>query len=217
MFDYPRIVASRSNENALMGGSNSLTVQAEFKSDSSYLSPVIDLVRSNVLAIANIIDPTSYDITQEFGVSGPVKNKYLSQVVTLAPGQDSEDLRVYLTAYKPYSSKIVMFARFLNGEDADSILNKPWTQMVLDDDTVVSDYSKITDYRELMWTMPNVIDPKAPVTTPFVDVNNGLKYTNSSGQVYSSYKSFQLKMVLLSDSTALVPRCNDIRALAMLL
>lgn len=217
LLDYPRIVASRSNEVNFAGGAHLLTGAVSLKTDSEFLSPAIDTVRSNILAVENIIDPSSFNLTQEYTNSGAVKNKYVSKVITLAAGQDSEDLRVYLTAFKPFSSKIAVFAKFLNGEDAESIVNKSWTPLTIDDDTVFSDYRNVNDYRELMFTTPTAIPSGAPATTAYVDPANGLTYTSGQGGSFTSYKSFQLKIVLLSDSTCLVPRVNDVRALAILL
>lgn len=217
MFDFERIVPSRTTE-VSKGGAKLMNMQVSFKSDSAYMSPALDLIRSNFLAISNIIDPTSFDITQEYTNTGAAKTKYVSQVVTLASGQDSEDLQIYLTAFRPLGSDVKVFAKFLNGEDPDTIINKPWTPMIIDDNTVYSDYRNVTDYRELMFMAPagNIV-PGAPATSAYVDSNNGLTYTSSTGSSFTSFKSFQIKIVLLSDSTALVPRLDDVRALAMLL
>ena len=43
----------------------------------------------------------------------------------------------------------------------------------------------------------------------------GVTYLNSSNNQYTSFKRFQIKAVLQSDSTASVPRMDDIRALAL--
>jgi hypothetical protein len=213
MYDYERIVPSRSNEVTFANGAKLFNVTVDFHSDSTYVSPVIDLVRSNILAIYNLIDPTNFDVSQEYGNNGAVQTKYVSKVVTLANGQDAEDLKVWLTAYKPLSSKILVYGKFLSGEDPDTIIQKTWTPLDIDDDTVFSDFRNVEDYREIVFTVPKSVI--GPATNAFVDPINGLSYTSTTSAKYSSYKAFQLKIVLLSDTTARVPRLNDVRAVAL--
>jgi hypothetical protein len=43
----------------------------------------------------------------------------------------------------------------------------------------------------------------------------GVTYLNSSNNQYTTFKRFQIKVVLQSDSSATVPRMDDIRALAL--
>jgi hypothetical protein len=214
MYDYERIIPSRSNEMTFANGAKLFNVTVDFHSDSTFVSPVIDLVRSNILAIYNLIDPTNFNVTPEFGNNGLVQTKYVSKVVTLANGQDAEDLKVWLTAYKPLSSKILVYGKFLSGEDPETIIQKPWTLLDIDDDTVFSDFRNVNDYREIVFTVPKTIVAPSPSTTAFVDSINGLTYNTATAK-YSSYKAFQLKIVLLSDTTARVPRLNDVRAVAL--
>lgn len=217
LFDYERIVPSRSNEVTFAAGNKLMSVDLKMTTDNSYLSPAIDVIRSNFLAIGNIIDSTMFDLNVEkYSNNGSAKNKYLSKVITLADGQDSEDLRIYLTAYKPVGTKVAVFAKFLNGEDADSITSKVWTQLDIDDDTIASDYRNTSDYRELLYTVPTTLVNQSGYAA-FINGTDGVTYIKPDGSVFSGYKSFQIKIVLLSDSTAVVPRLNDVRGLALLL
>jgi hypothetical protein len=213
MYDYERIVPGRSNEVTFANGAKLFNVTVDFHSDSTFVSPVIDLIRSNILAVYNLIDPTNFDVTSEYGNNGTVQTKYVSKVVTLANGQDAEDLKVWLTAYKPLSSKILVYGKFLSGEDPDTIIQKTWTPLDIDDDTVFSDFRNVEDYREIVFTVPKSVI--GPATNAFVDPIDGLTYTSKTTAKYSSYKAFQLKIVLLSDTTARVPRLNDVRAVAL--
>ena len=45
--------------------------------------------------------------------------------------------------------------------------------------------------------------------------NNIIKYVSSGTNVYDSYKTFAIKIVPVSDSTSLVPRAKDMRAIAL--
>lgn len=212
LYDYERIFPGRSNEVKFAGGNKLFNLNINLHTDSSFVSPVIDLVRSNVLAIRNLIDPTTTDISKELTNNGSVQTKYVSKIVTLASGQDAEDLKIWLTGYKPLSSAIHVYAKFLSAEDPDSIIKKSWTKLDIDDDTVFSDFRNVNDYREQVFSVPATL--KGLGTSAYTDPVNGLTYTSGTAK-YTSFKSFQIKIVLLSDTSARVPTLNDVRALAL--
>ena len=120
---------SRTYENNLLGGAKSMTIHAEMTTDTPYLSPVIDLVRHQELILSNRITPVETRYS-EFYNSGTSSSKYISQVVTLAVGQDAEDLQIILSAYRPVGSDIKVYVKFLNGEDSETIAQKTWTPLV---------------------------------------------------------------------------------------
>ncbi len=126
--DHERIVGSRSSEQTYAGGNKTVVVDIHMGTDTSFLSPMVDLVKSNELAIQNLIDPISSNYNEFFN-NGPALSKYVSQVVTLAHDQDAQDLQVILSACRPPGSDIQVWARFVNGEDGDIIENKTWAPM----------------------------------------------------------------------------------------
>lgn len=128
MFDKERIVGSVSNE-ASAGTGKTLTMHARMQSDSALLSPVIDLVKANSLVIANQVDPVGF-IYNEYYNNGTSKTKYISQLVTLAAGQDAQDLQIHLTAHRPVGTDIQVYVKFLNSQDPEPMVNKTWTPMV---------------------------------------------------------------------------------------
>lgn len=54
-------------------------------------------------------------------------SRYISKNVVLADGQDAEDIRLYLTAYRPANTDLLVYVRILNGEDPGAFDNKSWT------------------------------------------------------------------------------------------
>lgn len=128
MFDKERIVASLSNEISASSG-KTFTIHGRFQSDSALLSPAIDLVKANALSIANLVDPVGF-IYNEYYNNGTSKTKYISQVVTLANGQDAQDLQIHITAHKPVGTDIKLYVKFLNNQDVEPIANKTWTPML---------------------------------------------------------------------------------------
>ena len=54
-------------------------------------------------------------------------SRYISKNVVLAENQDAEDIRLYLTAYRPANTDLLVYARIINGEDPGAFDNKSWT------------------------------------------------------------------------------------------
>lgn len=151
-YDYERIVASKTNENNSMSGNKSLNIRAAMTTDTEYLSPVIDTVRNQELIIKNDIDPIQLKYNEFFN-SGNTKSKYVSQVITLADGQDAEDIQVLLTAFKPIGSNIQVWIKFLNKEDSRPISQQTWVPLIDDSYGTYSDPSNPSDFRELKYTV----------------------------------------------------------------
>lgn len=152
--DYERRVLSRTNEIST-GSGKSATIHAQLLSDSNFTSPVIDLVKSNFLSIANKVDGNRLDLYDEMYNYGTALTKYVSPIVTLKEGMDAEDIQVRLTAYKPNSSYIRVFVKFLNGEDNESMTDKTWTPLVCPNDDNYSDPSNPQDFIEYTYIVPN--------------------------------------------------------------
>lgn len=151
-YDYERIAASKTNEMNNMSGNKSFVIRAAMTTDTELLSPVIDIVRNQELAIKNDIDPIEFNY-EEFFNSGDAKSKYVSQIVTLAEGQDAEDLQILLTAFKPVGSSIEIWAKFLHKEDVRPISQQTWTPLVDDSIDTYSDPSNPNDFRELKYSV----------------------------------------------------------------
>jgi hypothetical protein len=182
-FDKERIVASKSNELNSMSGSKSMTLYADMRTDTDYLSPLIDTVRNKQKAIANDIDPVGYAY-EEFFNSGGAKSKYISKVITLADGQDAEDLQVIMSAYRPPSSDILAYVRFLNAEDAEPISLKTWTPLVNKAPDLYSNPSNPADMREFVFIVPKYYGLKP--TTGTITASNSSTTVTGTGTLFTS-------------------------------
>jgi hypothetical protein len=151
-YDYERVILSKSNEISKLSGNKSFTIHAALTTDSEYVSPLLDTVRYNELVLSNEIDPTGFYYS-EFLNNGVAKTKYISQIVTLAAGQDAQDIQVILSAYRPPATDIQVWIKFLNGDDGDSITQKTWTPLILQGSNIYSDPSNPTDFNELTYTV----------------------------------------------------------------
>lgn len=180
-FDKERKILGRSQENALMGGAKSSTIHVGMTSDSVLLSPLIDTVKIGGQTIGNLIDPVS-DIYNEYYNNGGSKSKYISQIVTLAGGQDAQDLQVTITAHRPPGSDIKVYAKFLNSQDPDPISAKTWTPLLNQAYNFFSSPTNPGDVSEFVYsTFPYY---------PLISTNGTITATNTSVTVNGNNTSF---------------------------
>ena len=151
--DKERIVASYSNELVNMSGNKSFKITASLSTDSDFISPVIDTVKKQQLLIANDVEPVKF-IYDEFFDNGSAKSKYISQIVTLAGGQDAEDIQVILSGFRPVGTDIQVWIKFLNGEDGDSLSVKSWTPLINSGSRLFSKAGNTGDLKEFVFTVP---------------------------------------------------------------
>lgn len=223
MLDFERVVYSRSTENTL-GIGKSLTIKANMTNTNKYISPVIDLSRKSALVIKNIINNNT---TDEHTHYGSAIAKYISKPIVLADGQEAEDIRIYLSAYRPINTDIEVYVRFLNNEDPDILDNKVWTKLVNDSPELRSSPLDLYDFKEYVYNIDTKIDPTRYTTTgdysslinytAYANTSNYniIEYVDSGGSVYKTYKSFIIKIVLISTNGIYVPKINDVRGIAL--
>jgi hypothetical protein len=203
-FDTEQEVLGVTEEGTLLSGSKSFQVQGTLSTLVDTLSPFVDTNRTHAIFVSNIINN---DETGEDGKSGGhALARYISQKVTLAEGQDAEDLQVFITGYQPPASDIAIYFKALHGEDANTFEDRSWIKMELTSRDTFSDASNKDDFKEYEYTMP------ASVLT---GTNEEFQYINSAGVTFTGFKYFAIKIVLLSSSTSEIPRCKDFRVVAM--
>ena len=176
--DRTRSLKSVSNES----GTKSSTFQISLASESEYVSPIINLERKSLLLIKNIINN---DTTNEQGRYGNSSTKYVSKQIILADGQDAEDLKVYLTAYRPIDTDIKVYAKFLNAQDPETFDSKYWTLLNYANNTNLT-YSSPTDvenYIEYEFTVPTT-SPYVSITGTLTSGNNWITSISSNAGIY---------------------------------
>lgn len=208
--DEEMINYSRSQEISLLSGDTSSKIRATMSTSTDFLSPIIDISQCYSIYVHNIINSNTTSILSKKG-SGLI-NQYLSQIVTLAEGQDAEDLRVMLTAYRPptSNSNIMVYCRFTNNEDSEAVYTRDWIEMEYYDSTVYSSLANKNNFKEYSFTLPaSIMTGQNDQQQPIVE------YTNSAGIKFQGFKQFQIKIGLQSDNSAVVPRVSDLRAIAL--
>lgn len=289
--DNEVVIASKSSEIANMGGRKSFVANIAMSSNSSYISPIVDLPTSSIVAYRNRITSQYYGENTKNGLA---INKYISKTITLASGLDSEDLVVYIDAYRPKGTTINVYGKFLSATDPDTFDSKDWTLLVMDEVSAASysDSVNVSDIKEFKYSVPaspfstsktgvittssatNVItgintafttdikigdlikvyqdstkavlqvskvtaianntsltvDNNSSFTTTvgsyervdfpqtaFINDNNSkiLRYYSATGVAYDSYITYAIKIVLASETSYIVPRVLNLRAIAI--
>ena len=164
---------------------------------SGYLkTPTITITGGNTTsAVINVSGETS----KNGGTLDAVR--YMTKIVKLTPENESGDLRVFYTAYKPLGTEVYVYYKILNKNDTDAIDSKAWQLMT---QVTNSTYSLSKN---------NVIEYEC---APGVggEANNFISYTKDS-EVYNTFNQFQIKVVMTATDTTNVPFLTDIRALAL--
>jgi hypothetical protein len=222
----PRLVLSRSIEantsasSATMTNDRSLEIKYELDGRNIVASPAIDLDRISLYHTHNLIS-TEGEIsnTENYVIAGGnSETRYITRIVTLADGQDAEDLRVYLTAYKPSGSNIFVYYKVLAAEDNNTMNDVRWVPMELNEgqgfslSTRYSSSENKNDFIELVYDVPNYTNlarSGANNTTGIIE------YRNTTRARYVGYKYFQVKIVLTNSTSSNPPRVKDLRAIAL--
>ena len=196
---------SRTNELINIGGNKSNQIRVTLITNSEYVSPVYDLDTSHTIFLDSLINS---DYSGEDGKSGGnAINKYISQIVTLADGQDAEDLKVYLTAYRPPNTDVKVYVKLLHASDTDPFDQKYWIEMTKNGtgDSLYSSISDRNNFREFVYNLP---------TSIMVGPDGQSQYT-SNGIAFNGYKQFAVKVILLGDNSSIYPRVADLRCIAV--
>jgi hypothetical protein len=226
-FGDEKRLSSRTNEITKLSGDHSNRVRVTFNSSSEYVSPLLDLNTTTTIYIDNLINSNTtnegvaaiYANTAGVAINGGAAiNKYISQVVTLADGQDAEDLQVFLTAYRPPGTDVQVYCKLLNGSDPQSLNQASWVQMVNEGNGPIT-YSSLSNRDNFLSYTFGL--PTAMMTGTSTGSVGAVQYV-SNNVTYTGYKYFKIKIVLVTapdalgnTNNAVVPRVADLRAIAL--
>jgi len=223
-FDAPRFVLSRSAESntvstsSTMATDRSAEISVSMATQSAFTSPAIDVKRISVITVENMINANT---TNEAGYSsgGGAMARYITRKITLADGQDAEDIRVYVTAYRPPGSDVLAYYKVLHREDSDTFNEATWIPMSIASEegvtasTVYSSSENQDDFKEYVYGIPtygNTYKSGANTTNSSI-----LEYRNSEGARFVGFKYLSIKVVLTNTTTTRPPRMDDIRVIAL--
>lgn len=204
-FNNPKYLLSRTLETNNISGEKSGEFKFTLTTNDSRLAPVIDTERVNGILVDNKINNLSTGETNASG--GDAEARYITRTLSLADGQDAEDIAVRLNAYKPSVAAVDVYYKILNKDDSDAFADREWVQMTQSTtSTLYSDSEDTNDFKIFDYTIPS-----ANLTGALGEV----QYTNSQSVTFTGFKYFAIKVVLRSSTDGVVPRVKDLMAIAL--
>ena len=140
-----------------------------------YKRQVVDVKPISLLTYKNLINNSTTN--EHLRGQGSSSAKYITKTVQLAEGLDGEDLRVYLTAYKPGkdNADIKVFGKFISDGDNENYIDKHWSELDIigSDERSGADRNDLREYTYGIKTAPvstfvvegQTTDGSATVTT----------------------------------------------------
>jgi hypothetical protein len=220
--DEAKAVYSKTNESgisAVSGSKKTLTLRATVTTTDPNVSPVFDTTRCNSIVLGNIINN---DITDEHKEVGSSQARYITRPVELTDGNEAEDLKVFVTAWKPSGADVKVYARIHNPSDPEGIDDKDFTPLTqITASNTFSDSVDTSDLKEFEFGFSANTDGQGFLETANsharLNTSNSevVAYRSSDGSIYHTYKTFAIKIVMTSSGTNIVPLVNDMRAIAL--
>ena len=181
-------------------------LRVRMNSSDDAISPVLDQDRLTVIAVENRVndervtnigdssyngelEPSAFvahDPDTSDGNHGPLA-RYVTRLVTLEPGFESTDLRVFLTVNKQIESDIQVFVKVQPPEEEGDFPDQRYVQLQ-PLQNVISEND--TDFREMQFELP--VEFEEP------------------------FSKFVVKVTLYSSNSSVVPKVRDMRAIAVI-
>lgn len=161
-------------------------------------NPTISISAANTTP-ANVIVSGETSVS---GGNGLVR--YQTVPVTLAAGNDSGDMRVYFTAYRPTNTKIFVYYKIISRDDTLIIEEANWQQL-----TPLNRSVRYSTSRD------DLIEFELAPGTAGV-AQNYVSYTNpKTGLIFNDFYKYAIKVVMASADSTFTPFLKDIRVIAL--
>ena len=125
IFDSPKMIGSAIQESANMSGDKSYQLRCVLSTTNEALSPVIDMNRTSVHTIQNIVG-SSGSISEEVSKGGSELARYITKKVEL--NEEADTATVFMDVNKPGSSDVRLFFRSLPGGSSENLDDVPFAE-----------------------------------------------------------------------------------------
>lgn len=132
--------------------------------------------------------------------------RYITKKIQLATGFDAGDLRVYMDAYRPPGSGILVWYKLLSQSDPSAFDNNNWQLMTQTADQLNYFATDKNDYAELTFA-PGTYNSGIP--------DNRITYTSVSNTTHNDFTVFAVKVVMYGTNTVDVPKFANLRVVAL--
>lgn len=204
-------VFSATNEVTAFGSGSAGTffLQATASTHAANVSPVLDVKKLAVIAVTNSIGASS---TGETGDAGSASSRYITKVLTLDSANEAEDLRVLLAQTTPGGSSVEVYCRVQHALDTRPFTSVPWVKMTAEQ--ALSQLGR--EFTEYAYTVPvGTLSAGTTVSRIPSGTYAGMMQYAVGAQVFRGFNRMALKIVMLSPSTADVPRVRKLRGIAL--
>jgi len=182
--------------------SGDLIIEPTMTNTDRWTSPMIDLERLNTVLVQNIINPyysanTTSELLGGFH-NGTAVARYITRRVTLNNNFQSTGLTVYMDVNRQIGTKIEVYYKVLNSNDANNFDNNPYVLMnpILTPGAGVI-YTDATSYTSDTYQALNI-------------TYNDL----TTNALYNNFNVFAIKVVMYSTNPSIVPQIKNFRAIA---
>jgi uncharacterized protein YbaA (DUF1428 family) len=185
--------------------------------DATFTANSTSIITSVSGVVANVTATAAFN--EALGNGSTLPSRYISKTVLLADGQDSEDMVVFLTAYRPQGTNIKVFSKLLNAADSDPFDDKSWTPMLDTTETLFSSLANRDDYVELKFELPQTVlvhtaDISVNTTSPIITFTNSRTTEEFTPGMFvyvadNATQTFSVRRVLsVPNTSSLVVRSN---------
>jgi hypothetical protein len=203
-YDASRWMPSKSNRSGI---ANPLEITAILSSENDFCAPIIRLNNSRALLVTNVLNSDEKVGLTETTNDGKGLARYVSSTITLAEGMDAEDLRVFVSAYKPNRTNVRVYGRFQNSEDTRTFLDLPWIELPqITSSSTFSDSRNTNNFIEFEYAADDINKSRGI-----------LRYQDENGAVYEGFKKYSIKIVLTADAGYEFnpPKITDLKVIAL--
>ena len=152
---YKGYCFSRSTEvtdgSASLDNDKSVNFELQFSTENEFVTPVLDEEDLQFHATSIYINS---QLAGEHTSRGQATSKLITKKINLANNQSSEDVRAYVTAYRPAGTNVEVYVKLFSSEDYVSFDSTGWTRLKnVSPETLVSATSNMTDFVELEYEL----------------------------------------------------------------
>ena len=203
-FEVPYMVCSAINETNELSSRRSMELQITMATETGRISPVIDLGRTSMIAVANRINniDSSSDVYPTSGHVGSLAPEgdenaaiYITKQVTL--DTLASGIKLLFAAHRPSTNDIKVMYKILPVDESEDFDNLGYTYFNSDGspDATVAASASINDFQEYEYTAG--IDD------------------DGFGTSLQEFISFQIKIIMQGTNCAEPPRIKALRAIAL--
>lgn len=182
---------------------NDITLNCSLTNSDTFTSPVVDLHRLSSILIQNRLGPynsanTVAESLPGIGISGGAMSKYITKRVTLNNNFNSTGITVYVDVNRQPGTMIEVYYKVMNVNDSNNFDNNPYVLM----NPILTPGSGLPNTGPNDWTQ----DVYQALDITYNDV--------STGNQYSDFNRFAIKICFYSSNPAIAPQIKNFRAIA---